>query len=314
MAATAAIFNDTSTSRHFGCSLVMRELRRRLAEANIAPRTMHYVGSDWRPQFFDPEADAPFGRGTANLVIVNGEGSIHHSSSRDRARYLSEISFLARDYFKAPGVLVNTTVHDIDDECARSLQAYSSIFVRERRSQRELAAFGVLSEIAPDLSIAAPSFSAPAKRSGICGTDSVLPDVTKALRSLCATKSWTFLPMKRRGRDLCGAIFNRDPLRYARQLAAHNLVVTGRFHGVCFCLATRTPFVAIDSNTPKISSLVEDVFGSTRRISAPDALDGLNTARLSRWEPQEVAALEHYLAFARQRTDALFQYIRRVAL
>jgi polysaccharide pyruvyl transferase WcaK-like protein len=37
-----------------------------------------------------------------------------------------------------------------------------------------------------------------------------------------------------------------------------SLLVTGRFHAVCVALAAGTPFLAVESNTHKIASLIED--------------------------------------------------------
>jgi hypothetical protein len=310
---SAAIFNDTSNEQHFGCTLVMAELRRRLLDAGLQPKTMHYVGADWRKEFEDDRVPRPFDRGTADVVVVNGEGSIHHASSRPRARVVSEIARLARDYFKAPGVLLNATIHAIDRQCADELRLFSSIYVRDQRSQRELHAFGIRSEVVPDITLAA-SFPVTRKRSGICGTDSVLPAVTEEIRSACSKKSGAFLPMRWTLRRPWQLLTTPSAKRYAAKLASYALVVTGRFHAVCFCLATRTPFVAVDSNTPKISSLVEDALGSTRRVVTLDLVENLNTSHFSGWESDEAEALDQYLAFARKRNDWLFQSLGSRAL
>lgn len=57
------------------------------------------------------------------------------------------------------------------------------------------------------------------------------------------------------------------------KIKSKDFVITGRFHTVTICVKTETPFVAIESNTPKISALLKDIFGSDERVIAREQLD-----------------------------------------
>jgi hypothetical protein len=46
----------------------------------------------------------------------------------------------------------------------------------------------------------------------------------------------------------------------------NKLTITGRFHIVTLALPAYTPMIAIESNTPKISYILIDIFGDTERI------------------------------------------------
>jgi hypothetical protein len=100
------------------------------------------------------------------------------------------------------------------------------------------------------------------------------------------------------------------PADYASYLSAHELVLAGRYHAVCFCLATRTPFVAVESNTPKISSLLSDVFGSNRRVVTAREIDGAALDQFAVWSPAEEEALGRFLDYAERSADAMAGAIR----
>ena len=124
----AAIFNDTSESFHFGCSVVMRELHRRLVQQGIQPVWRHRVGEDWR-------CDRSAADSGAELVIVNGEGSIHRTAKRQRAIALSEIGPFARDHLRVPAFLINSTIFEIDAHAAENLKKFTRIWVRDSASK-----------------------------------------------------------------------------------------------------------------------------------------------------------------------------------
>ena len=294
------MFNDTAPSRHYGCALVMRELARGLSANGMEPVWLHPVGVDWRASSNSiprpPQIDA---------VVVNGEGSIHHPATRPRAIYLSELGPFARDVLNVPCVLINATIHAIDQTAADNLGAFDYICVRESASKSELANVGIDAVVVPDLTLGA-AFPQASSRSGICGTDSVLKDTTDAIAELCERNGWPVRPMKYRPGE------GERPESYVASLASSELVVTGRFHAVTMCLATRTPFAAIESNTPKISSFVRDVFGSNRRLITSDDLNHFEPAEYLHWTPEEAACLDELPLEAQGKIAEMFAAIRRV--
>lgn len=301
----AAIFNDTSDSFHFGCSVVMRELYRRLTQQGMHPVWRHKVGEDWR-------CDRSAADSGAELVIVNGEGSIHHTAKRQRALALSEVGPFARDQLKVPSFLINSTIFEIDSHVADNLKKFTRIWVRDSASRVELERYGIPSDVVPDLSIGA-SFPEVRRRSGIGVTDSVLPAVTDALKDRALRESWAYKPIKwwRNGDAQLTSI--PQPTEYATFLSAHELVLSGRYHAVALCVATKTPFIAIESNTPKISSLLTDIFGSCRRLVAPSALADINVAQFVGWTKEEEESLDHFLDLAGKRMASMMNEIRAAA-
>src|SRR3546814_8330327 len=86
--------------------------------------------------------------------LVNGEGTIHRTSERDRARWLTELGPIASKH-GLPSFLVNAGLHDIDHGSAANLRAYTGIYVRDRHSRTILQGYGIASQVLPDLSMSA---------------------------------------------------------------------------------------------------------------------------------------------------------------
>lgn len=259
----AAIFNDTRAAKHFGCDLVMHRLISQLREHGIECTRSFPVGEDWRERTDLPKA------GEIDIVIVNGEGSIHHSATRPRAVFLSELSGYAKG-IGVPSVLLNSTIDEIDQSVAGNIAGFDAVYVRENHSRRCLQAFGVTSQVVPDLTVFIHYDTAGA-RNGIAGTDNVRSESSREIRARCADRNWTFRSMVWKGKK----DFDQEPtdeartqqaLDFATFLSGHELIVTGRFHTVTLCIATGTPVVASESNTPKISAFLMDVFGNADRI------------------------------------------------
>ena len=284
-----ALFNDTSVTLHHGCNAVMQTIAAGLEERGLDLRYAWPVGSDWRP-FRERLLREP-----VDLVVVNGEGSIHHSRERDRARYLCALGPFARDELNVPSALVNASVQSLEPAEIEALQAFDLVTVREGASRDELADHGIEADIVPDLSLGAVAGGddAATRRGGdVLVTDSVLDDASDALRDLASRIGGSFESMRRRPRlreRLATSARKRfaplGPARrsirvtsdyggFIRRLRSVDAIVTGRFHTVMLCLATDTPFLAMPSNTPKIEATLRDALGETVRLIAPDDMDG----------------------------------------
>lgn len=325
-----AVFNDTSWDRHFGCDAVMSALVANLKIRNLNPVLFWPVGKDWRPHT-QQLSNVPF-----DAIIVNGEGTIHHSETRSRARTLLELSNLARQLGK-PAFLLNSTIYAIPDEDMILLRGFARIFVREEASRAFLAKHLIESTCVPDLSMAHPTLASHSpRRSGILFTDSVVREVESILRGRAAQGGHPYVPMRqrksrfedlierirRKARKVTGVQPPAWQTRYVarsnfkgfvRQLRSAELVVTGRFHTVTLCLATGTPFIAVDSNTPKISYVATDALGSSERIFASAGkLDAALEEDLLRWmtfNAAEASSLAQYRAKTAASVQDMFDGI-----
>ena len=301
----AALFNDTSHDRHFGCDLVVAEVDRRLAEAGVKPIWRHYVEDDWRacPEIVSSTLDV-------DVVVVNGEGTIHDCATWPRAARLCRVGHHAKRQLRVPSFLINATIHAIDEKAAQLLRSFDRIFVRDSASQNELRGFGIDSTVVPDITLSADLPKAKT-RSGYCYSGNVKKDSGEQLAARGKAGNMPFVCVKKE--EYGGTPFAPGPLEYAEQLSSYELMLTGRFHVVTFCLATETPFVAVESNTPKISSLLRDIFGSADRVIPDSEIASVDLSRFARWSESEISKLRTFRAAAKERVDRMFAEIGAIA-
>ncbi len=76
----AILINDTSTKPHLGCRLVVSQIFKLAASHGIQMVATSSVHTDWRTQ---PALQDEMRK--ADIVIVNGEGTLHHSSRQAKA-------------------------------------------------------------------------------------------------------------------------------------------------------------------------------------------------------------------------------------
>ena len=304
------LLNDTSVTGHFGCIQVVETIRRSLAARGIKLGGSWPVAVDWR---FASAFHA--GLRKASAFIVNGEGTIHHTSKRPKARQLVQFARTIKLSSSKPVFLVNASMEKLEPSDYDDLQYFDAIFARDRRSQAYLAENGVASQWVPDLCLAAETkrHSRPA---GLVCTDSCVSTVSPLLESYSAALHASYAPM-RPGR--CSSYWryarsDRTALlmslqRYHETIASAHSVITGRFHAMIFCLLAATPFLAVSSNTTKIEAVLEDVFGCSERVIPVATIAGMSDVRIPAFTPEEEGLRLSYLSAAREGIGRMFDDI-----
>lgn len=329
------VLNDTRGDRHFGCTAVMRALEAGLAGAGLEVVLSLGTHVDW-------QSHAGFGRAlkSAQLVVVNGEGTLHHD--RPVGLRLLEVAAAARAA-GVPSALVNAGWQANGEAYAHAARAFDLVSARDSLSAAELRAAGIHCRVVPDLSLntAAPPAEA---RAGIGVTDSVDSEVALSLARLrrtlgAATVSIHERPRGFRGRwrfqrDILGKRDLARPVGAWRRLSARReqlgasgdslegfvtglaslaLLVSGRFHACTLALVAGTPFIAAGTNSHKISALVQDVgLADWRNGPLPDP-PGLAEVARAGWSAAEREAAADYVAQARQQAQALFRDLGQLA-
>ncbi|MCE9589034.1 MAG: polysaccharide pyruvyl transferase family protein [Planctomycetes bacterium] len=181
----------------------------------------------------------------AEVVVINGEGTMHHHSAAKPRHAAAELQRQA-ELAKKAGLrvaLVNTVIQEFDAD----LSCYDYISTRESLSFAEASARHPRVELVPDACfLHLPRGFKPSSRNVIV-TDSVYDNVSRELQALAAKRGWKFLPFKRLG-----------SLQALTRFQSAKLVITGRYHGVVFALMTHTPVLCVESNTHKIHGLLHD--------------------------------------------------------
>jgi polysaccharide pyruvyl transferase WcaK-like protein len=183
----------------------------------------------------------------ADILIVNGEGSMHHNSKN----YVNKMELLKqgqRDIKKT--YLINSVWESNDNRYDDVLKALDGIVVRESASSTEMIKHGVVPLVRIDLSYFFELHSDDAGFKNLKGAKTITDFYSKDFGG------WV---------KYCGG--ERSKLPYIdlnafswagllRTLKTSDLLITGRHHAVFAACKARTPFVALESNTHKISGLV----------------------------------------------------------
>lgn len=280
----------------------------------------------------------------AQLIVVNGEGSLHHDG-RNAGRLYDVCAALLEE--ARPIALINAVWQDNDPARWKPLlERLAAISVRDRRSQDQLRAMGVAAECAPDLTFYDyPRFTAPPRARYGC-TDSVLKSWTEKVLRLCAQdreiefltlfakelryrrgfrdwdkavkyrlypRLWTAfgLPVPPRYRSLPFA--DAETAAFLGRLASCRAVCVARYHALCFALQQNVPFVAVASNSHKSEALLEEVgLPLDRYLIGPDEFDRLKE-RLEQAVRDYPAVQTTVAEFNRRAKERLEQLFDRLA-
>ena len=333
----AALMNDTGGGGHFGCDRVMRVITSNLTNRGVSICARSRVGNEWWE-------DKPFlnAANSADVVVINGEGTCHHG--RPKAEKLLSVV----DHAVAanrPVVLINALYQENPPEWRRYLDKFALIASRDSWSAATLSELtGQRIEHLPDLSMSEgvhPDAHTTIRDLLTIG-ESVLPQTTQdliafsdrhpqtvflpliaTLKSKKPKYSWPMRTLRAAYTNAHTLLFrlhrkntafSRDEFEYARSLLRSYLHVSGRFHAICFAIATQTPFLALTSNAWKIEALVEDIGLDKSRIVKAASLDEMvSDPQAFAFSERERMNIESKLAHAVSGTRTLFDRIVQLA-
>lgn len=320
-----ALFNDTtSDSNHYGCSIVVNNLTHLVSSSGAEITYRFPVGLDWREnRHLLPKP------GDIDLVLVNGEGSMHGAPHRERAVTLSQLGRFTKEHYGVKSYLINATLYNNDETFYGELRNFDGIFVRDGMSRDEARAHGLAVELCPDLTLVRNVPLQQMRRSGIGVTDSVRIRLETALKDFAISFDAEFVRMADRKSHQLGfslssvrKVFRDSRIRrwvtdrkrdrllklverprtdqeFLNWLSSKELVVTGRYHTVTLCILTRTPFIFVESNTPKISALLGDAgLSASRKLEEFPRLSQQELVSRFAFSSEELGRIEQFLAAA----------------
>lgn len=225
------LLNDTSLySGHFGCQIIGQVYREQFKRVGI-----ELILS--LPKYFDEDLFRTKLE-EADLVVVNGEGSIHHG----RNMHLIDV---ANRY---PSVLVNCVYQDNPE--SEGLRKMLHISARESLSAGEIRRRGVGCDVVPDMLFASSMIrSFPLIENSLSQGIGVTDSVVKEYRRILGVKRRVKADMYAHG---------QTPAEYLRKLSGYSRVCAGRFHSAVACAVIGIPFSAWESNTWKTEGMMND--------------------------------------------------------
>lgn len=334
------LLNDTSIHNHHGCRRVVDTIRQCLASRGLEIIDSAPACAPW-----DGERTLLQSVRGADLILINGEGTLHHGSKLG-ADLLSVVDHPARG--ATPVALINALYQDNPQHWGRWMSKMSLVAARDRRSQSQIQRAGMDAEFVPDLSLYRPPPGQRLNGDGKCMAygDSVYHDVKRALRKAYRKdrkerRSRLFLPIRtsilhRNEHAPPGWYAWVDGYRYAwnvrlssfsdanyrisadaedfmLDLQRASLYLTGRYHGICLSMACGVPFRAVASNSFKIEALLEDAGLKAARLS--NSVPEVIASSPDDWQftAEERANLSAFLRDGRERTERLFDQLKQLA-
>ncbi len=184
--------------------------------------------------------------GDYDLLVVNGEGSMHHDS-KGCQRKMEEVRKAQSEGRRV--ALVNTVWQDNPSAYADVLAGCEQVIVREVCSARALSEVGISAQVSLDA-----AFS--------CEVEDVEPvdfEGAVLVTDFFSQEFNTFVKITGKWADKFVYIDLRDWSwsHLVRSMSTASLLITGRHHAVYAACKARLPFVALEGNTHKIRGLVE---------------------------------------------------------
>ena len=331
------ILNDTSSEPHHGCWLVMENIRKLAIKNGMEIIFTCPSGLDWKKN-----KDILDNIHKCDLVLVNGEGTLHHA--QPVARDLITIGKYVKQNFNIPVVLMNSTYQDNGDEFAEYAKYFDLIFVRETLSQDDLINYGIASRVVPDMTFYTKfNLLKKAHKNLIGVTDSLNANESMELLELALNLKYEYLPIlsfpkiKKNIRGVLsfsrflffrkikgillwtGFKFSHKITKmfyyslsyedYINKIADLDFLIVARYHTLCFSLKTLTPFFSLELNSFKMKGLLQDVGISKSRIVTLRNLDELS---LKEFNQNEKSKISSYVNDAPSRIELMFKEIKEL--
>lgn len=331
----AVVLNDTTLDNHHGCTLVMRVMAENLRKVGLEIIDRGFVGQDWQKNERLKKSIS-----NADIVIVNGEGTIHHN--RLAGLSLLKVAKFCKES-RVSCVLINSTYQDNDISYKKYLEHFSLITVRESYSKNELDKIGIESSVVADLSFYT-EVEGKSRTSQIGVTDSVIRGTTEALYLMANTNSrYVYCPIIFEDPTLAKTFaclkgmknliskkllldpalllklitsylqqrryFEQDDYQYIENISRFRMLVSARYHALCFATICLTPFVALASNSHKIEGMLHDIGVDNKRILSVESLTPESVEENSIFTSQELSNIKTYCFQAKKNIEEMFEKI-----
>ncbi len=334
------VINDTRFDNHHGGLRVMANLH--LAMQRRGWQCTGSLPVSATTQYLNKHRAAI---GAANLIVVNGEGSLHHNSRNTQRLY----AILDSLHGSHPIVLINALWQDNDPVLWRPvLKQLDAVYARDRRSQAQLHGLDIDAGYAPDLTFYHYPDCAAGERTGYLCTDSVVRawnerayqycsqdpemvfatlltrhlnfsrgprDYSRRVKYALYPRLYRYLPVEipARYKALAQAVDDNDA--FIRSLAGYRGICAARYHALCFALQQKVPVVSVPSNSHKSEALLEEAGLPREQLTFDNARPDTSKQRLQTVETQYEHMRANVIEFNKRAVgaiDHMFDHITAV--
>ncbi len=254
------LLNDNATLSHVGCQAVSDAIARKIGELGHSIVSRFFLGEVYQFRRANPDegiaavlADEELCEqiSDVDVVLCNGEGSIHHGAGTELLAVLGAAQTLGK-----PTLLVNAVFEETPgwESVLRKLVDFT---VRDHRSLTYAHFLGVQARFVPDISLEA-KYTLD-KHISLAGKDVLTDwhplrtDVEAIIRGYAAQQTATqkfYLPLH-----------SRETTEMWRSLPSMlsdcRVLLTARHHGAYMAALCGCPFVILGSNTHKMEGITD---------------------------------------------------------
>lgn len=308
------LLNDTRVDGHHGCTAVHRTISTLSERSGLDIIAQAPAHQNWQSnrQVCDAIDHAA-------LVLVNGEGTIHHG--RLAAKWLTAAAPYAKIRGK-PVALINAVWQGNTPDMADQAKAFDLISFRESASQTDASFQGLSARVVPDLALY-QNHSTWTSNGAKVFTDSVDTATASKIHSAARSMGLQYISMfndamslrerlswlRHRGvretiLEPAARTFDFDD--FLDYVCGVDLIVTGRFHMMIFAISHGIPFLAIGSNTHKNQATLKDAGLASWRLITPENLTSSLLDRAMKWDKEEREAAVDFVKTGRKSQEKLF--------
>lgn len=251
----AALLNDTSVEAHLGCQLTVRNLKA------LISKKYEFIGSSsvgdqdyfYRTRSFGREIHNLVSE--ADIVFINGEGSIHRDT--ERARGLLSAGCYIKYKLRKKVALVNHSALSLVWS-SKYLKSFDYIAVRESTSLLPYLKLGVPAALSFDCSVLEEY--EPWRKQELNGTIAIIHGQTKIDHQRIERESGFRV-------DLVDCCFDRDGNHKGmsfgeafERLSNSDAIISSSFHGSVFSMIVERPLMVVPARNCKNLAVYRDIY------------------------------------------------------
>ena len=318
------LVNDTSLVCHHGCTLLMECIYNLFQKNDLIIKDRIFFEENFL-NFLSKKMDY-------DLILINGEGTIHGNKNADRAKVNEIFDFIkfVKKRYNIPIIIFNSTISSLKKNQLKILKMVDKLYVRENYSFNYLKKNRIKSKIVPDL-LTLLKFKYVKIGENVIVNDSSVNINNKKLIQFSKHNNFEYIPILynnylRYFRYFTYKLINIYEiknitkfyliikkyyvLKFLKKIDNSKFIITGRFHSIFIALAKMRAFYTFESDTYKVKGLL-DMIGLQDRIIDINSLKKKPNL-LKKFSKNEINKIKKFKKKANQAIGVFIQELKEI--
>lgn len=315
------LVNDTSLVCHHGCTLLMQCIYDLFKKNNIIIKDRIFFEEDCTKYLNK--------RINFDLILINGEGTIHGKKNADTKKVKQILDFIksVKKNYKIPVIIFNSTISSLNNNQLKTLKMVDKIYVREFHSYNYLKIKKINCMIVPDL-LSLIKFKDNKIGKNIIVNDSSVLTNNKKLKEFSKFNNYNYIPLLYNNYLKYFRYFTYKLIKiyefrfitkfyltikknytqsFLKKTNDSKFIITGRFHSIFIALARMKPFYTFEGDTYKVRGLL-DMLGLRSRMININTLKN-KSILLKKFSKSEIYKIKK---FKKNTNETIKMFIREL--